>query len=103
MTSLEQVCDFTLIENNIHFLYKNESELKIKTINLDDQEVAESTEKIKLSHPLDELRSESEQIGTVKHWFGKNFYVWGNHSVRNNSSVEDKTRDVFYINKVVVH
>ena len=103
MSSLEQVCDFALIDNNIHFLYKNESELKIKTINLDDQEVAEGVEKIQLSHPLDEVRSESEQIGTVKHWFGKNFYVWGNQSVRNKASTEDKSRQVFYINKVVVH
>ena len=103
MPSLEQVCDFTLIENNIYFLFKNESELKVKTVNLDDQEVAESTEKIKLSHPLDEVRSESEQIGTVKHWFDKNFYVWGYQSVRNKASVEDKSRQVLYINKVVVH
>jgi len=103
MESLEQVCDFALIERNIHFLYKNESELKIKTINLDDQEVAESTEKIQLSQPLEEIRSESEQVGTVKHWFGNNFYVWGYHSVRNRASNADKTRQVFYINKVVVH
>jgi len=102
MASLEQVCDFTLIGNNIHFLYKNESELKIKTINLDDQEVVESTEKIKLSDPSDELKSESEQIGTVKHWFGKNFYVWGYQSVKNRTSAEG-TRQVLYINKVVVH
>jgi hypothetical protein len=102
MSSLEQVSDFALIENNIHFLFKNESELKIKTINLDDQEVIESTEKIKLKHLTDEMRSESERIGTVKYWFGKNFYVWGYQSIRNRSSAEDKTRQVFYINKVVV-
>jgi hypothetical protein len=102
-SSLEQVCDFTLIGNNIHFLYKTESELKIKTINLDDQQVVESTEKIKLSHPLDEVRTESEQIGTVKLWFGKNFYVWGNQTIRNKASTEDKSRQVFYINKVLVH
>jgi hypothetical protein len=101
MPSLEQVCDFALIENKIHFLYKNESELRIKTINLDDQGVVESAEKIKLSNPLDELRSESEQIGTVKHWFGKNFYVWGYQSVRNKAKAE--SRQVLYINKVVVH
>lgn len=103
MPSLEQVCDFALVNNKIHFLYKDESELKIKTINLDDQEGTESTEKIQLSHPLDEVRSESEQIGTIKHWFGKNFYVWGYQSIRNRTSSEDKSRQVFYVNKVVVH
>ena len=103
MPSLEQVSDFALIENNIHLLYKNESELTLKSINLDDQEVTERVEKIQLSHPLDELRSESEQIGTVKHWFGKNFYVWGYQSVRNKASTEDRSRQVFYVNKVVVH
>lgn len=103
MSSLEQVSDFILIENKIHFLYKNESELKIKTINLDDQEIAESTEKIQLSHTSDEIRSESEKIGTVKHWFGENFYVWGYQSIKNKGSVEGKSRQVLYINKVVVH
>lgn len=103
MQSLEQVCDFTLTENNIHFLYKNESELKIKTINLDDQEVVEKSEKIQLSHPADELRSESEQVGSVKHWFGKNFYVWGYQSIRNKENAANKIKQVFYINKVVVH
>ena len=85
----------------MHFLYKNESELRIKTINLGDQEVKETTEKIKLTNSTDEIRSEREQIGSVKHWFGKNFYVWGYQSIRNNASTEDKSRQVFYINKVV--
>ncbi|HEU5290352.1 MAG TPA: hypothetical protein VFU05_06915 [Cyclobacteriaceae bacterium] len=103
MPSLEQVGDFTLVENNIHLLYKDESELKAKTINLDDQEVRESSEKIQLGHPLDELRSESEKVGTVRHWFGKNFYVWGYQSIRNKASTEDRSKQVFYVNKVVVH
>lgn len=101
--SLEQICDFTLTGNNIHFLYKNESELKIKTINLEDQEVVEKTEKIQLSHPADEVRSESEQVGSIKHWFGKNFYVWGYQSIRNKENADNKIKQVFYINKVVVH
>jgi hypothetical protein len=103
LPSLEQVSDFALIENNIHLLYKNESELSLKTINLDDQEITDRVEKIQLSHPLDELKFESEQIGTVKHWFGKNFYVWGYQSVRNKASTQDRSRQVFYVNKVVVH
>jgi hypothetical protein len=103
MPSLEQICDFTLIGDNIHFLYKNESELKIKTINLADQEVTETTEKIKLTNPTDEVKVEREQFGSIKHWYGNNFYVWGYQSIKNNASSEDKTRQVFYINKVVAH
>ncbi len=103
MPSLEQICDFTLAEDKIHFLYKIESELKIKTITLGDQEVVEKTEKIQLSHPADEIRSESEQVGSIKHWFDNNFYVWGYQSIRNKAKGENTTKQVFYLNKVVVH
>ena len=56
--------------------------------------------KVKTSDPLDEIKSEKEFEGGVRHWFANSFYVWGYQSVRN-STKEDKVRDVFYINKVV--
>ena len=104
MPSLEQVTDFQISgEDSIRFLYKKESELKIKTITLDDDQSFDSIQKIQLNSPQDELRSESSQEGLIKHWFGKNFYVWGYQSIRNKTNSENRTREVFYINKVVVH
>jgi hypothetical protein len=100
--SLEQVSDYYFGENHVVFLYKKESELKIKTIEVSNGEAKESTEKIKLLEDLDEIRHEREFEEGVKLWYNNTFYVWGYHTVRNVSNKEDRTRDVFYINKVVV-
>lgn len=101
--ALEQVSDFYAGENNLHFLYKKESELKIKTIGIDDGLVSETTEKIKLNDPIEEIRSEKDLEDGVRHWFGNAFYLWGYHTVRNVENKENRVRDVFYINKIVVN
>ncbi len=98
--SAEQVSDFTMTDNNIIFLYKKESELKFKKNTISDNTGKEQTEKIKTNDPLDEIRSERDIDGFVKHWYGNSFFVWGYQTIRNINS-EDRVRDVFYINKVV--
>lgn len=100
--ALEQVSDFYSDDESIHFIYKKESELKIKSISLKEGTSAEFTEKLKLIDPSDEVRSEKELEDGVRHWIGNSFYVWGYHTIRNPEKRDDKTRDVFYINKVVV-
>ncbi len=102
MSTLDQVSEFLLCEDSIHFLYKKESELKIKTIDLDSGEFSEREEKIKLNDVYDEIRMERSQEGSVKHWFNRAFYVWGYQSIRNNSKGQVGNREVFYINRIVV-
>jgi hypothetical protein len=102
MPSLQQVTEVQISGDSVLFLYKKESELKIKTIRLDAKESYDTSQKIQLSQSEDELRSEDQQEGVIKHWFGKNFYVWGNQSIRNKTKSGNKTRDVFYINKVAI-
>lgn len=101
-SSLEQVSDFYKNDNNLIFLYKKESELKIKTITMDDGVAKEITEKIKLKDPIEEIRSEKEHEDGVRHWFKNAFYLWGYHTVRNVQNKDNRVRDVFYINKIVV-
>ena len=100
MPGIEQVSDFVLLDDKVCFVYKKESELKVKTVVLADGSTAEVTEKIKLPEAEDAIRTEREFDGGVRHWIGDSFYVWGYHSIRNNSK-DDRVRDVFYINKVV--
>ncbi|MDH4058806.1 MAG: hypothetical protein OEU76_08570, partial [Cyclobacteriaceae bacterium] len=100
--SIEQVADFCVYREGLFFLYKKESELIVKTITLDSDETADSVEKIKLVEENDEIRGENKSIGGTRHWYGKTFYVWGQHTIRNKySSEESSSRQVFYINKVV--
>lgn len=99
--SLEQVSDYYFAKSEVYFFYKKESELKVKIIDVRDGNARELTEKIRLLESQDEMRHEKNFEDGVKHWFGNTFYVWGYETIRNVTH-EDRTRDVFYINKVVV-
>lgn len=101
MPGIEQATDFCMVDDRIYFLYKKESDLKTKMISIKAEEVVENTIKVQTNDPLDEIRSEKEYEGGVRQWFGSTFYVWGYQTLRNNTK-EDRIRDVFYINKVVV-
>lgn len=101
--ALEQVSDFYTDGENLHFIYKLESELKIKSISLDEGTATETVEKIRLDAPSDEIRSEKELEDGVRHWVDNTFYVWGYHTIRNPENKDNRIRDVFYINKIVVN
>ncbi len=98
--SPEQVSDFMVSNDTITFLYKKDSELKFKRIVKSEVVFKVQTEKVKTNETADEIRSEKEVDGFVRHWYGNSFFVWGYQTIRNVNS-EDRVRDVFYINKVV--
>jgi hypothetical protein len=100
--AVEQVADFYSTDSITTIVYKKESDIKVKRINRQSQKVSESTHKITLMSPIDEVRHEDENEGGVAHWIGNHFYVWGYQTIRDASKRNDKTRHVFYINKVVV-
>jgi hypothetical protein len=101
-SALEQRGEFFCSDSDITLMYKKESELMIKVVSLDSGEAIEKTEKIKLEDPIDEIRSEKEKEGGISHWNNNTFYVYGYQTIRNTTK-EKRIRDVFYINKVVVH
>jgi hypothetical protein len=99
--TLMQVSEFSITPDSAFLMYKKASGLQIKSINLETQESHESSQKIKLSDVYDEIRNEQKQPGGITHWFNNTFYVWGYQTIRNKTK-PDKTRDVFYINKIIV-
>jgi hypothetical protein len=101
--ALEQVSDFYATDQNLYLIYKKESELKVKVISLEEGTASEVTEKIKLNDPVEEIRSEKELEDGLRHWVGNTFYLWGYHTVRNSDNKENRVRDVFYINKIIVN
>jgi hypothetical protein len=101
--SLDQVADFYTDKKVTSILYRKESDLKLKMVDNGTKEARESSHAIRLNKDSDEVRNEQEQEGGVRHWYSNNFYVWGFQTVRDASKKSgDKTRNVFYINKVVV-
>lgn len=99
-SALEQVGDFHFFSSKVIILYKKESDLKIKLISTETQQIGEITEKVKLKSDEDEIRSEKEYEGGVRYWYGNSFYVWGYHTIKNNN-LQNRVREVFYINKIV--
>ena len=101
--SLDQVSDFYYNNSELTFLYKKESDIMVKKIEVENDSPIEFVEKIKLKDPIEEVRNENEFEGGVKQWTGNTFYVWGYQTIRNaHLKDEDRVRDVFYINKVVI-
>jgi len=101
MPGLEQVSDYLMKNDQLYFLYKKESDLKLKAVSLQDGQALENSLKVQTNDPLDEIRSEKEFEGGVRQWLTDSFYVWGYQTIRNTTQ-EDRVRDVFYITKVVV-
>ncbi len=101
--ALEQMADIYTTGQRLHFIYKKESAFTVKSVSLADGEATESTEKIKLLEPQQEVRSEKEVEDGVRHWYGNAFYLWGYHTVRDPQNKQNRVRDVFYINKIVIN
>ncbi len=98
MPALNQITEFYLDKDDLYFLYKKESELIIKKINLRDDQISESTQKVKMKGPLDVIRSESKD-SRIRYWYGKSFYMYGYQTVRYG---DGNTKDIFYINRAVI-
>jgi hypothetical protein len=100
--ALRQVADAGVYNNTAVFFYKKEKELLYKKIDLLADEATEGKESIRLTDSFDELRYENETDGGIRHWYKNFFYCWGYQTIRNIQTNGDKSREVFYINKVSV-
>lgn len=98
MPALNQVTDFYLASDTLYFLYKDESDLIIKKINLLDDTIEESTQKVKTKNPGDVIRSESKD-GRIRHWYGNSFYMYGYQTIR---YAGGKSQDIFYVTRVYI-
>jgi len=102
MPTLEQYSDFYSMDSKSSFLvYKKDEELVVTTFQSGVDAKQEERYKVKLRSDFDEFRSERKKDGGVKIWFENVFYTWGYQTIRNINE-EDRVRDVFYINKVVI-
>jgi hypothetical protein len=98
--SKEQVSDFIDLGTRTVMVCKEEKEI-VAQINEPDGTVIQA-EKIKpaLKNPNEAIRSESQDNSAIRFWYGHYFYVYGYHTVKNET--EKTSRDVFYINKIRV-
>lgn len=100
LNTKEQVSDFITYKGLTTMACKNEKEITISVSQPDGTVVKEEKIKPALKNDMEEVRSESLEHSRLRTWYGRYFYVYGYHTVRNNS--ERTSRDVFYINKIKV-
>ncbi len=100
LASKDQVSDFINLGTRTVMVCKQEKEI-IAQINEQDGTVIQ-TEKIRpaLKNQGEIIKSESQEIGAIRFWYGSYFYVYGYHKLKDN--LEKNTRNVFYVNKIRV-
>jgi hypothetical protein len=98
---LEQASDFLFNDQHTGVVYKKESELFSHFHATAKETSVLDTVKVELSKETEEIRNESEFDGGVRWWFQNSFYLWGLQTVRDrDKQTEDRTRYVFYINRI---
>ena len=100
-SGLEQTGDFVIHKDSILIIYKKDNEI------FSQNEIGDLEEKatvkqtlIKLQNDREELKNDHDSEGTTRHWFNNSFYVWGYQVIKDPQRVLDKTRRVFYVNRV---
>jgi hypothetical protein len=99
--NLGKISEVAITEDSVYMVYQKESELIIKSINLENGESIQAKQKIKTLNEYDEIRSERKPFGLIECWYNNTFYIWGYQSIRNKLE-KDRTKEVFYINKIIV-
>jgi len=100
-SSLEQTSDFIETPKGVLMAYKKEGEIMTKLTIPHDNHAVLDTVKIKINDELATVKNDSDQGGSIKHWYKNYFYAWGYQTIRDKSKqLEDPTRHVFYINKI---
>jgi hypothetical protein len=100
-STLEQASDFLFNDQWVGILYKKESDLYSHLNATAKEKPVLDTVKVELSKESEEIRNESEFDGGVRWWFQNSFYLWGLQTVRDrDKQTEDRTRYLFYINRV---
>jgi hypothetical protein len=97
---LEQVGDFLFMENRAWMVYKKENEIHTKFLTMNEHDAVADTTKVDLKNPKGITRNDSKDEGGIRHWYGSNFYCWGNQSIRDLSKETDQVRYVYYVNKI---
>lgn len=103
ISSMRQVSDVTHYNDSAIVVYRKKHNILFHKVDLQSSESKKGEAKIKLNDKFDNLRTDDDKDAGIKNWYNNVFYTWGYHSIRNINLKGDKTREVFYINKVVVH
>ncbi|NBW35915.1 MAG: hypothetical protein EBR30_13005 [Cytophagia bacterium] len=103
ISSVRQVSDVAYHRDSAILVYRIKDAIHFNKVDLISSESKNGEGKIKLNDNFDDLRNDEDKDAEIRSWYNNTFYTWGYHSIRNINAKGDKTREVFYVNKVVVH
>ena len=99
--NLDQYVHADTRDGSIVLLYLYDNEIRTKIIQGSDVLEGKSFDEIKLSFEDDIVRDKESDIEKLDHWFGNNYYAYGEQNIKNMKDTGVKlNRRVFYINKV---
>ncbi|CAN5299368.1 hypothetical protein BH09BAC3_BH09BAC3_18730 [soil metagenome] len=99
--NLEQIGDFAVVRDSILLIYRKENEIFYKCQigdTIDIKPIKQSKVLVKSDHEY--LRGQHETEGTIRYWYGNYFYLWGYQNIKDSKKLLDKTRRVFYVNRI---
>lgn len=100
--SINQVTDANYYNGDAFIVYRKERKILYKKIVQLSDDVEDGEETVKLNDSFDDLRNERDKDAGIRHWHDDAFFTWGYQTIRN-INLKDRTREVFYVNKVVIH
>ena len=100
LESKEQVSDFITLGTRTAMVCKEEKEIVAKINEADGTVILAEKITPALKNPNETIRSESQENSAIRFWYGRCFYVYGYHKIKDNT--EKDSRNVFYINKIRV-
>ncbi|GCC53371.1 hypothetical protein SanaruYs_36140 [Chryseotalea sanaruensis] len=103
ISGIKQISDVAYFNDSAIVVYRKKHDILFHKVDLLDSKSKNGNVKIKLNDDFDDLRTDDDQDAGIKCWYNNVFYTWGYHSIKNTNIKGNKTREVFYINKVVVH
>lgn len=101
--SLEEFVTVSTYEDNIVLMYLEENEIRSKVINGDEILEGKSFSPVRLSYENDEVKSRNPEIEGLKDWYQNTMYAFGEQRIKNTVLDGERTRKIFYINKIQYH
>jgi hypothetical protein len=100
LPSKEQVSDFIFKPTQVTIAFKKEKQFYVQSSDEDGAELTAEKVKPDLKNPDEVIKSEPEDIGNVRFWYGNNLYAWGNQTLKKSG---EASREIFYITKLKVN
>ena len=99
MAQADQVSDFLYTASRTTLVFEKEKEIYVQVTQTDGIPLLNEKTKIQLKSPNETIRKEDGNNGIIRHWYSKSFYLSGYQTIKSDDSA---TRDVFYLNKLIL-